>query len=85
MSATCPTGCGRKPRSGCYLCTECWYLLPVTQRRQFNKAWRAYQRSHATQHFQSEAHAVALEVYREARGAAVAVARHLMKQPEART
>ncbi|MDP3714771.1 MAG: hypothetical protein Q8R21_00010 [Burkholderiales bacterium] len=81
---TCPTGCGRKPRSGCYLCTECWYALPREQRRQFNNAYRKYRRSQGADHFASKAHAIALEQYRAARAEAVVAARRMMQQPEAR-
>lgn len=81
---TCPTGCGRKPRSGCYLCTECWYALPREQRREFNRVYRVYQISHATNRGNAKAHAIAVEQYRRIRGEAVTAARRLLRQPEAR-
>ncbi len=78
MSATCPTVCGRKPRSGCYLCTECWYLLPVSQRREFNNAYRAYRRSHGSNHSGSVLHDIAVKKYREVRIRAINTAQDAM-------
>ncbi len=88
---TCPAGCGRKPRSGCYLCTECWYALPREQRAEFNKTWRDYRRMldsrrPAPVHTEADRKALINAVlrYRRVCDRAVEVALHQLMQPEAR-
>lgn len=43
----CPTGCGRKVRSGHLMCGPCWSEVPGDLQRDVLRTWRAYSRSAA--------------------------------------